>query len=653
MKRHENTPRVGAEASRERVVALVLLLQRAFSESRPVTQDEIVRDLMIDEYPATSKIPRKVMAYAGNDSAVRQKFERDKARIRDLGFQIETVTRADDLVGYQIDPSSGYTPPIHFTPDERRVVATALKFCGFGKSGAFSVFNEGPAGDGGLEFSSYLTPAIRAIKIRRQLTFEYQSTVRKERTVEPLEILHESGSSYLVAREVGGGKVKGYRFSRMTSMPVVLKERFEVDDTVAQLSARWRPEFQKRPTPIDVVVLTNQDYAELLLRQYRGASAAPKKDGRVEVGLTFDDPHSALRFVLEGADRVRLESPKSLLKDLREWLERVNRGKAPLVRDIKFPVLTSGDVLGQTLQLLHAVYNSEDGLRVSQLAQRFDLSPQAVRSIMGRLVTMDPMVGAFEGGMAFPARVMKECDDWENEEDDDSTYRVEFVEVGDEPSAFMWRDLFELNVALQEAARLFEDPAIVTAINKIEEVTSHFMRVEHSHNEQLLSAVYEATLHRDQLKLSYTSATSESAEERCIEPTEVKVLNGHTYVRAFCVSRNDWRTFRVDRIGTIFAKSPVIEERAADPVVNWLTAVSEEGDEIVVVVEDYARHLFEPLPGAQWATLADGRHAVRFRVSHPDFLSHLMLLAGPGAVVSTEKYEHAGHLLAERILRQM
>jgi proteasome accessory factor C len=648
-----SSPRAGAEPSRERIVALVLLLQRAYTDVRPLTQDEIVRDLKIDEYPATSKFPKKVAAYVGNDTAVRQKFERDKARIRELGFQIETATRPDDLVGYQIDPSSGYAPPIHFTPAERRVVATALGFCGFGKSGAFSVFNAGPAGDGGLEFSAFLTPAIRAIKVRRQLSFEYQSSVRKEREVEPLEILHEAGTSYLVAREVGAGMIKGYRFSRMTSMPVVLDERFAVDEATAELAASWRPQYQKRPTPIDVVVLTNRDYAELLVRQYQGATAASKKDGRVEVGITFDSPHGALRFVLEGAERVRLESPKTLVKDLKEWLGRVNRGKAPTASDIKFPALASGDVLGQTLQLLHAVYNSEDGLRISELAQRFSLDPDLVRSIMGRLVTMEPMVDAFDGAMAFPARVIKDCDDWDHEDTDDSIYRAEFVGGDDEPSPFMWRDLFELNVALREASRLFEDPAIFSAIEKIEEVASHFMRIEHPRNEQLLTAVYEAVTNREQLKITYASGTSDTAEERCIEPSQVKVLNGHTYVRAFCLNRNDWRTFRVDRIGTILAKSLIIEDRGADPVVNWLTAVGEEGDEVVVIVEGYVRYIFEPLPGAQWASLADGRHAVRFHVADSQFLDHLMLLAGPGAVVATEKYDRAGHELANQILSQL
>jgi predicted DNA-binding transcriptional regulator YafY len=648
-----SSPRGGAEPSRERVVALVLLLQRAWTDARALTQDEIVRDLKIDEYPATSKSPKKVPAYSGNETAVRQKFERDKARIRDLGFQIETVVRPDDLTGYQIDPSSGYTPPIHFTPEERRVVATALGFCGFGKSGAFSVFNDGPAGDGGLEFSAFLTPAIRAIKVRRTLSFEYQSSVRKTRVVEPLEILHDRGTSYLVAREVGGGMIKGYRFSRMTTMPVVSNERFVVDDATRELAASWRPQFQKRPTPIDVVVLTNHDYADLLVRQYDGATAAHKKDGRVEVGITFDSPHAALRFVLEGAERVRVVSPKSLVKDLKDWLGRVNRGTPVAIDDIKFPAVASSDVLGQTLQLLHAVYNSDDGLRVSELAQRFSLAPDLVRSIMGRLVTMEPMVDAFDGVMAFPARVIKDCDDWDHEDTDDSTYRAEFVSDDDEPSPFMWRDVFELNVALREASRLFEDPAIFSAIDKIEKVASHFMRIELPHNEQLLTDVYEAVTRGEQIKITYASATSESAEERWIEPSEVKVLNGHTYVRAYCLSRNDWRTFRVDRIGTILAKSPAVEDRGADPVANWLTAVGEEGDEVAVIVEGYVRYLFEPLPGAQWATLSDGRYAVRFHVSAPQFLDHLMLLAGPGAVVATDKYALAGHQLANQIASQL
>ncbi|HEY1222783.1 MAG TPA: WYL domain-containing protein, partial [Acidimicrobiales bacterium] len=447
--------RGGIEQSRERLVALVLLLQRAWSDGRPLTQEEIIRELKVDEYPVSSKGPKKVRAYEGNEGAVRQKFERDKARIRDLGFDIETVTLPDDSVGYRIDPASGYAPVIHFDEAEQRVVQLSLRFCGFGSSGAFSVFNEMPAGEGGLEFSAYYTPVVRALKTHRALRFGYQSSTNKERVVEPLVIDVLNGVSYLVARVKGTDEIKGYRFSRLTSMPEVLDEAFEVDDEVLEVARAWRAEFQKTPSPIDVVVTTNAHYADLLVRQYPAALAATKKEGKVEVGISFQNPRAALRFVLEAAERVRLQSPKSLRLELIEWLKHVNKGKVPALGSLKFSAPSSSDVLGETLQLLHAVYLSEDGLRISELATRFNLSREHVRLIMDRLSSLEPMAESNDGSGLFPAHVIKDCDDWDHEETDDSTYRADFVDEFDEPSALMWRDLFELNIALREASRVY------------------------------------------------------------------------------------------------------------------------------------------------------------------------------------------------------
>ncbi len=647
--------RGGVEQSRERLIALVLLLERAWQYGA-LTQDQIVRELRIDEYPVSAKGPRKVLAYEGNEGAVRQKFERDKARIRELGFEIETEPREDGSVGYRIDPSSGYAPLIYFSAAEERVVKLALRLCGFGASGSFSVFNEIPASDGGLESSMYFTPVVRALHLHRALTFDYQSGANKPRTVEPLLIRVFGGVSYLVARVVGSGEIKGYRFSRMTSMPAVLVDTFEADDATLELARAWRAEFTKSPSPIDVVVTTNENYADLLVRQYPGALAAQKKDGRVEVGFSLDSPRGALRFVLDAADRVRLESPKSLKAELAEWLKQVNRGKTPPAESLKFAGPPTNDVLGQTLQLLHAVYVAEDGLRISELATRFSLDPAHVRLIMDRLVSLEPMVGSTDGAGAFPAHVIKDCDDWDDEVHDDSTYRADFSDLpegADEPSPYMWRDLFELNIALREASRVYQDEAIFSAIEKIEAATSSFVQVEMTTSETLLYDVTQAVGDHRQIKVLYSSGTSEEPSVRSIEPREIKVLNGHTYVRAYCTTRVAWRTFRVDRINAILATSPATEARPGDLVANWLTQVGEEGDEVVVVLEPHLRWLFEPLPNAQWRALDDGRHAVKFRVAHELFLDHLMLRAGPGAVVATPKYSRAGHELARRIAAQL
>ncbi len=649
-----STIRGGVEQSRERLVALVLLLQRAWQYGA-LTQEEILRELTIDEYPVAAKGPRKIRAYEGTDSTVRQKFERDKARIRELGFAIETVVNEDGLVGYKIDPSSGYAPPIYFTRDEERVVRLALRFCGFGKSGAFSVFNDVPASDGGLEVSNYYTPVLRALNLRRVLSFGYLSAVDKTREVEPLVIDVFNGASYLVARVRETREIKGYRFTRMTSMPEVLGETFEATETDVEVARAWRPEYAKSLQPFDVVVATNADYADLLVRQYPQAVAEPKKNGSVEVGMTFENPRAALRFVLDGADRVRLQSPKSLKSDLEDWLGKVNRGDVPPMSQLVFEPAPANDVLGQTLQLLHAVYASDDGLRISELSRRFSLSPDHVRLIMDRLVSLEPMADSVDGTNRFPAHVLKECDDWDDEAKDDSLYRADFSDLpegSDDPSAFMWRDLFELNIALREASRLYIDPAIFSAIEKIERTTSAPVQVETTSNEGLLKQVEAAIESHSQIKIVYTSSESDEATTRAIEPREVKVLNGHTYVRAYCNSRDAWRTFRVDRIKDVVATSPA-PPRPNDPVPNWLTQVGEEGDEVVVIVDADNRWLFEPLPGAVWRTLKDGRHAVKFRVSEPRFLDYLMVRAGPGSVVATEQYALAGHDLARKIASQL
>jgi proteasome accessory factor C len=647
--------RGGVEQSRERLVALVLLLERAF-QYRALTQEEILRELKIDEYPVSAKGPKKVRAYEGTESTVRQKFERDKARIRELGFDIETVTLDDGAVGYRIDPASGYAPPIYFTPAEERVVRLALAFYGFGKSGAFSVFSDVPASDGGLEASNYYTPVLRALKLNRALAFDYLSAANKPRIVEPLVIDVFNGATYLVARVKDTLEIKGYRFTRMTSMPTVLPDTFVVDDFTASIARAWRPEFAKSPKPVDVVVDTNENYADLLLRQYPQALAAKKTNGKVEVGITFDNPRAALRFVLDGEERVRLQSPKSLRNELAAWLREVNKGKVPDLSALTFDSEPANDVLGQTLRLLHAVYAAEDGLRISELATRFSLDPDHVRLIMDRLVSLEPMVESTDGTDMFPAHLIKECDDWDDEAHDDSTYRADFSDLPagvDDPSPFMWRDLFELNIALREASRVYADPAVLTAIEKIERATSASVQVEMTPNESLLDEVERAIEQRLNIKIEYTSSSGDEPHTRAIEPREIKVLNGHTYVRAYCNLREGWRTFRVDRINAVLATSPASEVRPPDPVVNWLTQVGEEGDDVVVVMEAANRWLFESLPGAQWRVLNDGRHAVKFRSSDERFIDSLMLRAGPGAVVATPKYASAGHELARKIGAQL
>ena len=217
----------------------------------------------------------------------------------------------------------------------------------------------------------------------------------------------------------------------------------------------------------------------------------------------------------------------------------------------------------------------------------------------------------------------------------------------------MWRDVFELNVALREATRVYSDSAILSAIDKLEEASGVYLGAESSGVEAFIPEITDAVNNKKQITILYTPGQSDETRERAIEPRDIKRLNGHTYIRAYCTTSEGWRTFRVDRISAVLSTTPVDQQRVNDVEENWLTQIGSGGEEVIVFVDANSRWLFEPLPGARWAVTKDGESAVMFRVSDEEFLNNLMLQAGPGARVSTPKFKKAGHELAKRILKNL
>ena len=382
--------------------------------------------------------------------------------------------------------------------------------------------------------------------------------------------------------------------------------------------------------------------------QFEETTIKELDDETVEFSVPFTALNDAIRFVIGAGLRIQVIGPEVVIEGAKRWLSEVNKGAVPKSAEITFPPATKGSNLALAFKLLHMVHQNPEGLRISELAQRAEIEEDQVREIMGRLACI-----FLPGNSAatYPAYVIKECDEWENEETDDSLY-VPTSDLGsfDDASQMMWRDLFEVNLALHEANRVYQDEVMASAIAKIEEACEDFVRFEMADQETQVAAIRDAIAKNQQVTISYFTNEADSATERIIVPTELKMLNGHSYVRAWCYLRDRWRTFRVDRIEWVKDAAPagLIE---LDPKPDWLTTFAELGEPVVVVMDAFLRFHFESIPNARWGRVKDGRHAVEFRLIGDNFLESLMVSAGKGAVVArgTPEQLTAGHELAKLI----
>lgn len=648
-----STLRSGTEESRERKIALFWTLVRAHENRAPMTQDEIVKCLMIDEFPVTTKVPKRKLAYDGNENAHRQKFERDKAAIRDLGFEITTTKNDAGVDGYAIDPSSIFVPPIELTSEERNVVSWATRLLGIGQTGVGRLFADGPLPEGGVEFSPILQPLTRAVATRRVVRFSYrkENDVVRERVIAPLEFLYAHGQTYVIGVEKRSVTVKGFRISRITGVPVVTNEQFIVDEGVREVARTWEPRVAPPEETVTVSFSTSADFARIIANG-RGALPAPVDDGsaRIVISMEFDSMQAARRTILAYGDHVWAVKPRALRDELVRWLKGVNRPGTLAGTPTFSGALSRTDTLGQTLQLIAAVYQAPGPVRASELAARCSLDVELVKSIMSRVMALQYLRDPTQ----YLVHIEPGDDLDDAEEPNDPRYERSSSydeSLGTSWAALTWRDAFELLVALKEATALYPSELNERVIAKVESVVSANVRVMEV-EPAYLSAVRDAIDQHQQLKINYWSAASDQVTERWVEPRAMASRNGRWYFRAWCNTRLEWLTFRVDRILHVHAAGPAVVTRPPDPLVAWVDRSGDEGREVTVALRPEQRFLFESLPTIEWGSVDGDVEVVRLRVRDDRFLAQLMVEAGPGCWILDPPDDRAGRALAQRMIDQ-
>lgn len=144
--------------------------------------------------------------------------------------------------------------------------------------------------------------------------------------------------------------------------------------------------------------------------------------------------------------------------------------------------------------------------------------------------------------------------------------------------------------------------------------------------------IHDALQRGRRLLIEYFVPARDQLTEREIDPTDVVVFEGHTYLRAYCRLSESFRLFRLDRIQS----AKIVDRPAAPPVEPPGEVLSIEADERVVIeLAPSARWLIEHLVAE---VISEQPLVASAALSNEDFFVRLALsMADQIKVVSPER----------------
>ncbi len=134
------------------------------------------------------------------------------------------------------------------------------------------------------------------------------------------------------------------------------------------------------------------------------------------------------------------------------------------------------------------------------------------------------------------------------------------------------------------------------------------------------------------VRLSYDGLTRAETTRPIVEPHRLSVRDGYVYLEAWSRKRNDWRTFRLDRIADVEPADGGSGDHGDPPAFDagWLE-VRAEAALVGITVTDQARWISEYYPVRSVARVAGGWQ-VQLLVADPAWLRTLLLRLGPSVL---------------------
>ncbi|MEL0626934.1 WYL domain-containing protein [Salinibacterium amurskyense] len=245
----------------------------------------------------------------------------------------------------------------------------------------------------------------------------------------------------------------------------------------------------------------------------------------------------------------------------------------------KIPPLRAQDKLVFLLALVPYLMD-RDRVSVAEAAKHFGVPEQQIREAV-RLIAVSGIPGetaTYQAGDLFDIA-------WDDFEDNDQIVLTQLVAIDDSPR-FSAREASALIAGLQYLSSLPEHAdreAIATLTSKLSRGASAAptaVAVESSALDETLALIRESVAAGTQIEFDYRNSRGES-ERRRIDPLRVESVDADWYVRGWCHSREDVRTFRLDRISQPAMTTEPITHTAGD--VNLPETLFDTSDEDIEV----------------------------------------------------------------------
>lgn len=368
----------------ERVLNLFTLLQRA---TAPMTREQIVLEMA-----------RGMTPYPESEDAQRQLFASDKNTIvRDLGIPVRQYYAQGDEAGqttYWITQEDMSVPEIDLTDDELSVLSLALasihhsvpeaseammKFEGF--------FPRRTGFDFHVDMPRVVVHLADLIQRRKIIKISLDG---RSLDVDPLRLLFDKGTWYLIAVEEAVSEPAAFRCSRLGTEIVESQRESDRPRGEFDIADLRRLVHQARGEPIEATVLLDAEGARLPWWDWRVKETLPVEPGSGEPG--------GLRVVVDVEDRARfrgwlfgfgahatVENPGWLRDEVVEWITAVRDCSLPSETAVVQPTppqergqRPGPRPIGERLQRLLSILpwlRLSGSLPVEQLAQMLGVAP--------------------------------------------------------------------------------------------------------------------------------------------------------------------------------------------------------------------------------------------------------------------------------------